>query len=677
MREEHNLRQHAQRISTVAALGDGAEGLNLEQSIIRSWQRCLKDGLVDPFTPRDLDVLEGQTLHEFRDRFDGLLRMSEPELFNLSTAFSGSGYAVILTDSNGRILQHVIEESLEKEFKQAGLWLGADWGEQQVGTNGIGTCISEIQPVTVHKDEHFLSQNINLTCSAAPIFDPHGQLLAVLDTSCCGSVDSRTSQTHTRALVTTYARMIEGRHFLREFRNQRVLRFHTRAECVALPSEALLALSEDARILACNEMALQVLGLTNRKQLIGSELSELVGNDLNNLLFASDYKDIDTILPFRHRANGSRFFGFIYRYREPSPRRGHTIPPSSMNPEECRGELCDLAKLAGSDPHMREISRKARLVIDKRIPILLQGETGTGKDLFSQAMHRASKRKDKPFVALNCASIPESLIESELFGYKHGAFTGARREGRRGKLIESNGGTLFLDEIGDMPLNMQSRLLRVLETEEVVPLGAEELIKVELNIVAATHRDLGQLISEGSFREDLYYRLNGITLHLLPLRSRQDLRSIILKVLEAENDTGKKLRVSPETVNHLLGYPWPGNLRQLRNVIRTAIALCEDEVIDLEHINLPTVFNQISTPAEISPVQREHSIEAPPQANDENQNPLRSAEHQVILESLDTHNWNISRTADALDMSRNTLYRKMRKHGIKTEKLKTGLIENP
>jgi transcriptional regulator of acetoin/glycerol metabolism len=669
MAQNQKLRQHAQRISSVAALHDDIDDLGIEREIIRSWQRCLSEEQLDPFKPRSPNVLEPQTLHELRSHYEPFIRLSEPELANLASALSGSGYAVILTDNKGLILNHKVEDNLTKEFKKAGLWQGADWGEEHVGTNGIGTCISEMRPVTVHRDEHFLRQNIDLSCSASPILDPHGNLLTVLDASCCGSEDSRASQIHTRALVVSYARLIEGRYFLREFRNQRVLRFHSRVECVALPNEAMLALGEDNRVLAANIVALQLLGVQDRGMLIGRELSEIVGNDLDSLLFASKSNE-GTVLPFRLQENGARFFGFIYRYKEPAPLRGLTIKPATRSPDECRDELCNLNRLAGEDPQMLEAAKRALRVVDKRIPILLQGETGTGKDLFSQAIHKASKRKDKPFVALNCASIPESLIESELFGYKHGAFTGARREGRRGKLIESSGGTLFLDEIGDMPLNMQSRLLRVLETEEVVPLGAEQLIKVDLNIVAATHRDLVQLINEGAFREDLYYRLNGITLYLPALRERQDLRNIILKVLEAENDTGKKLQITPEAISQLLKYPWPGNLRQLRNVIRTAVALCDGDVIDISHINLPTLVERNRRSAQIYPMETKPSTAN----NDElssiepvSDNPLRSAEHLVILNALKTHNWNISRTADALDMSRNTLYRKMQKHDIKPE----------
>jgi transcriptional regulator of acetoin/glycerol metabolism len=561
-------------------------------------------------------------------------------------------------------LQQVIEESIERQFRAAGLCLGSDWGESQAGTNGIGTCVAERRPVTVHKDEHFLSQNIGLTCSAAPIHDPHGNLLAVLDSSSCSSVDSRASQIHTRALVAAYARLIESQHFLREYRNQKILRFQDRAELVTLPDKALIALSEDNRVLAANDVTLKLLKIVDRSQIVGKELSEVIGDDLGEL-FDNPGRGPETIHPFRDQRNGRQFYGLLYKCKLPQRRRGLTVPPTPVSADDCRGQLCELSVLAGDDPQMQEAARRARKIVDKRIPILIQGETGTGKDLFSQALHRASRRKDKPFVALNCASIPETLIESELFGYKHGAFTGASREGRRGKIIESSGGTLFLDEIGDMPLNMQSRLLRVLETQEVAPLGSEKTVQVELNIVSATHRDLGQLVSEGRFREDLYYRLNGITIYLPPLRCRSDLSAIMMKVFEAENDTGGNVRISPEAMATLLRYPWPGNLRQLRNVIRAAIALSDGGIVNVSDINLPAAKG---LPSERVPATVDEPDSAVGDLADDEANPLNSAEHQVILASLNTHSWNISRTAEALDMSRNTLYRKMRKHGISPDR---------
>ncbi len=519
--------------------------------------------------------------------------------------------------------------------------------------------------MTVHRGDHLLGQNIHLTCSAAPIRDVEGRIIAALDASCCSAEDSRATQSHARALVSTSARIIENQLFLHQFLDQRVLRFHHRPEYIALPHEALLAVDEDGKVIAVNQATLDLLGADARSDLVGRPLEELIGGELERLLVADQPTEI--IHPFRDSRHGMRFYGALHNGDRAIPNRhsGITVAPTRQDPDACRGELCDLDTLAGRDLVMQKSAHRARRVMNKHIPIILTGETGTGKELFSRAVHVASERRERPFVALNCAAIPESLIESELFGYKHGAFTGARKEGRRGKIIESSGGTLFLDEIGDMPVTMQSRLLRVLETQEVVPLGAERSIEVDLNIIAASHRDLLQLVDDGLFREDLFYRLNGITLYLTPLRNRCDLRDLVLKILAVENDTGIDLEVSLEAISALLSYRWPGNIRQLRNVIRTAVALCEDGVIVRDDLNLPPPGCDRDPLSDSI----DDELSAFVDQDTEEANPLHSAEHQVIQSSLEANDWNVSRTADALHMSRNTLYRKMRKHGLERERM--------
>ena len=222
---------------------------------------------------------------------------------------------------------------------------------------------------------------------------------------------------------------------------------------------------------------------------------------------------------------------------------------------------------------MLRIVRSARRVAASAVSVMIQGATGTGKELFARALHAASGRS--PFIALNCAAIPESLIESELFGYKSGAFTGARREGMKGTILQASGGTLFLDEIGDMPLALQTRLLRVLEEHEVVPLGADKPMKVDLRVVCASHQNLRSMIARGQFREDLYYRLNGITLELPRLADRTDKDQLIRKLLGAETSDGRPVAIETDAFNVLLNYDWPGNIRELRNVIRTALAICD------------------------------------------------------------------------------------------------------
>ncbi len=664
MAKQHIQHQHAQNVYAVLADDNTSTDSPLASLILTSWRRCAVNDELDPLHIHKPEVIDATALRMLQGRFQGFLRLAEPEMRNLYSSLKGSGYALILTNDQGVILNHLNSDGMEQEFREAGLWLGANWGESYLGTNGIGTCIAEDRPLTVHKDEHFLTQNINLTCSAAPIHDPHGNLLAVLDASRCSSEDSLSAQILARALVANSAQIIENQFFLHELRNQRILRFHRSANHLGLPTEGLLAIGEDNRVLALNEGAIDILGLKNRHQLLEKELDFVLGKDLDDLMMSAT-RDDNRVRAFRDQRNGEKLFGYLHHFKErPKRRNGIRIPPAKVDSDACRGELCNLAVLAGEDPSMQESARRAKRVMNKRIPILLHGETGTGKELFTHAIHLASERRDKPFVALNCASIPESLIESELFGYRQGAFTGARREGRRGKIIESDGGTLFLDEIGDMPMTMQSRLLRVLETREVVPLGGDQAINVDLHVVTASHRDLRQLVRTGEFRQDLYFRLNGITLELPPLRDRRDLHNIILKVLEAENDTGEELKISKDAMEALLNYEWPGNLRQLRYVIRTAVALCEQGELQLDDFNIDyTLPLTAEAPApQFQPIASPVAATEPPRA--EAENPLQSAEQQVIVSSLGANDWNITRTASALGMSRNTLYRKMKKLGI-------------
>jgi len=314
------------------------------------------------------------------------------------------------------------------------------------------------------------------------------------------------------------------------------------------------------------------------------------------------------------------------------------------------------------DPRLVQRLETARRVIARQTPVLLCGETGSGKEVFARAIHESSPHAGGAFVAVNCASLPETLIESELFGYRAGAFTGAQRTGRRGKILQADGGTLFLDEIADMPLDLQARLLRVLDERQVTPLGTEETHAVDFQLVSASHRHLPTLVREGKFREDLYYRLAGIELMLPPLRERSDRRDLIHAVLLAEG--GPEARLTPDAERLLLDHPWPGNVRQLRHVLRTAAALADGEAITREH--LPSLVSPSAppAPAPVSAPAQLVSAVPPPQPEPElpvKLNPIQANERQVLLQLLEHHRWNVSNVAKALDVSRNTLYRKLHK----------------
>ena len=338
-------------------------------------------------------------------------------------------------------------------------------------------------------------------------------------------------------------------------------------------------------------------------------------------------------------------------------------PPSGSVGAVLAGHCLTLEELAGDDPQMLRNVRCAYRIADTDIPVLIQGPTGSGKEAFARAIHLASRRAERPFVAVNCAAIPETLIESELFGYRPGAFTGARREGLRGRIAQSSGGTLFLDEIGDMPLALPSRLLRVLEEHQILPLGSDSACMVELHVMAASHRNLTEMIRCGTFREDLYYRLNGLTLELPALSDRADKERVIVATLAAESGLLGATHVEPEALASLLSYPWPGNVRELRNVIRTALVISDSGIIRLSDL-----------PAQLGAVRPDY---ASPPAAGVRSDLLRSAERAALLRVIDVNRGNMSRAAAELGVSRNTLYRKMKRHGIAPQTWRAGALRDP
>ncbi|MBK8184016.1 MAG: sigma-54-dependent Fis family transcriptional regulator [Candidatus Competibacteraceae bacterium] len=614
----------------------------LETSIERSWLRCAEHRGIDPARFHRTQVLESTSVRERQERLKAFLEIAKIETSHLYQRIAGSGFAIILTDSDGVIVNWTADGSLQKSFEQSGLWLGALWDEANEGTNGIGTALIERKALTVHGDEHFRSQHAKLTCSAAPIFDPEGQLLVVLDISSVTSQDSKQSQLHTLALAALSARTMEYHYFLHLFRKQWVLRFHRRPEFIGQGSEGLLAFDENGCILAINQTASDQLQQP-RTQTIGQPISALFVSGLEHLLGHALNRS-GTLWPIRDQT-GQAFFALLHRTeRQPAshPPRSTATAVKSLSPPLPSAALEGFAE---TDPLMAYNVRCAQRVMNKRVSILLTGETGTGKEIFTKAIHDASARAHNPFVAVNCAAIPENLIESELFGYKYGAFTGARQEGRRGKILQANGGTLFLDEIGDMPLLLQTRLLRVLEAKEVLPLGSDTPVPVDLYVISATHRNLLDAIASGAFREDLYYRLNGLELRIPALRERMDRELLIHTLLATESD-GANVRLAEDAFAALDAYSWPGNIRQLRNVLRTAVALCEDNLIRVE--DLPNEIAN-STP---------HRLACDTASG------LAQAERDALLRHLNHHGWNISSTAAQLGVSRNTLYRKLHKHKI-------------
>ncbi|MCW7538667.1 sigma-54-dependent Fis family transcriptional regulator [Aquabacterium sp. A7-Y] len=645
-----------------------------QESITRSHQRCEALGLRRLERP-DLAPVSRPELALARERNHRLLQHAAPVMEQLLEQILATRSIVVLSDAHGTVLHSVGPSDFLERAAQVALAPGADWSEQHKGTNAVGTALITEAPSVVHGGEHYLQANGFLTCSAAPIFDPRGELLGVLDVS----GDCSSYHPHTLGLVKMSVRMIENRWLREDHRKVLRLHFHARAEYIDTLMEGILAIDRDGRVLGANRSALEQLGVSGAALrmntlvgLFGIPVDALVdhfrspvaaplclcGSNGQQVYVRARFNwtgwarlqgdtpandgpvDVVSQVPAIAAAPGSAM-----------PAAAHPTGPA----DETREPAAALEALHSGDAQMASVVGKIRRVLDRGIPVLILGETGTGKELLARAIHQDSSRARRPFIAVNCASLPEALIEAELFGYEEGAFTGARRKGAPGKIVQAHGGTLFLDEIGDMPLALQARLLRVLQERQVTPLGSTRSVEVDVAVISATHCRLQEMIQRQAFREDLYYRLNGLAVRLPALRERTDLMRLVEKILRSESK-GRVPQLDAEVTRLVLRYRWPGNIRQLCNVLRTAAVMAAGEAL-ITRAHLPDDF--------LDDAQR-GAVEAPwaPQAPTEEEcgaaGTLEELELQAIRRGIEEAGGNISVASRRLGISRNTIYRKLR-----------------
>ncbi|MGD9833593.1 MAG: sigma-54-dependent Fis family transcriptional regulator [Piscinibacter sp.] len=652
--------------------------------IQQSHERCAALGLTRIERP-DYSPLMRSDLNVAKERNQRLFAHAAPVMEMLLEQIVDTESMIVLTDAQGTILHAVGDDDFLERAGKVALSPGVNWAEQSKGTNAIGTALFEERPTLVHADEHFMHANHFLTCSAAPIFDPRGNMLGVLDVS----GDHRSYHQHTMGLVRMSARMIENHWLSDDYSNRLRLHFHSRAEFIGTLLEGIIVVGADGKILGANRSALDQLAMTGIS-LRGHTLTTLFGTTV-----AAVHDHFRTPLPVPMKLSlpnglhfhvsaridwaGRRVFGGLPEGFDDSAAKSEeraALPATAGSAQSAPKPPAGLQFLQTGDAQIEAVVQKVRRIINRDIPLLVLGETGTGKELLARAVHQESNRAKQPFVAVNCASIPESLIEAELFGYEDGAFTGARRKGAVGRIVQANGGTLFLDEIGDMPLALQARLLRVLQERVVTPLGSHKHIAVDIAVIGATHRNLREMIEKQQFREDLYYRLNGLVLKLPPLRERSDLAVVARRILQGECPQGAP-EIGPRVMDLLGRYHWPGNIRQLANVLRTAAVMaCGEGQITEAHLSddfledvrsLPPravlhsapvmapplaaapapVVAPVAAPAPVAPV-------PPPNRT------LEEIEIDMIRAALEAAGGNISEASKRLGISRNTIYRKLR-----------------
>ncbi|MCM2318603.1 MAG: sigma-54-dependent Fis family transcriptional regulator [Pseudomonas sp.] len=554
-----------------------------------------------------------------------LLDAATPQLDYLARQLGDTGL-IILGDGEARVLAIEGQTAQLPGLGLHDLQVGSCWSEALRGTNALGTTLVEGRPTLIDCGEHYLDRLSPFSCTSVPIRCPQGGVLGVLDLTRVGLMPQPQDNLATLLLA---ASQIESRLFAALYPEQLVVAFHLRRQYLDSPWQGLLALGLDGEVMAANDEACALLELP-REALLGRRCAELLGGSGAQQLLRRLLQGGVQLL---QTARGE----FCCRTLQ-VPAAASAGLWTVARPAPPRADC--LEALAGDDPRLARALRMARQGLAGGLPVLLLGETGTGKEVVAQALHQASARADKPFVAVNCAAIPEGLIESELFGYREGAFTGSRKGGMVGRLLQANGGTLFLDEIGDMPLTLQARLLRVLQERKVLPLGGGAEQDIDVAIICATHRDLRAQVQDKGFREDLYYRINGISLRLPALREREDLAALIERLLHKLGAAGVHLDAD---LQELFGhYDWPGNIRQLEMVLRAALAMREadERVLGLDHLS-DSLLDELT-------------------ASTRQASSIRENELKLIRDTLERQQGNVSAAAEALGISRATLYRKLK-----------------
>ncbi|MHA7879236.1 MAG: sigma-54-dependent Fis family transcriptional regulator [Saccharospirillum sp.] len=625
-----------------------------KEVIEESWFRCEQFGLEHGSTP-DFSTLPDGELSDLISEHRYLLDTTENEVLPYyENILSNSACMIVLADRQGHVLNTWGQSRFGKVNKH-GLIGGNQWAEAGVGTNAIGTALATGQAIQVGRDEHFLRANRYMVGSASPIYNINNDLVGVLDISS----DAYLPQDHTLGMVKLMSLSVENRLIFLAFQKDHfIITFNTNVVSLDSHWSGILVLDDNGTIVSANRRAeivlAQDLALMNVNQVFDCEMREIKQHPQNlpmKLRALGRYQMYIKVIPplapvmrapdFRNRpdyvppdADAPRFD--LTGYTEATA-EDVVAQPASRVPA-LPDNVIPIEELEHGDERVRRVVRQAHKIMEKDIPILIHGETGAGKEILVRSLHYHSSRRREMLVAVNCAAIPAELVESELFGYEKGAFTGAHTKGSIGLIRRAHKGTLFLDEIGEMPLTVQSRLLRVLQERVVSPLGSTEAFPVDIKLISATNRILKEEVQAGHFREDLYYRISGLNIELPALRQRADKRAVIEYVHQRLRLEEPAPPLTAAILDQLVAHPWPGNMRQLVHVLKVAIAMADGD--PLEDWHLPDdFFDDLGQNAEATQINQHEPFEI------------------LIPRLLREYNGNVSQTAKAAGVSRNTVYK--------------------
>ena len=622
----------------------------LRSVIARSWERCLSLG-VDPSGQCPQRISDSE-LHARLEKNEPLLRAAAPFMESLYQFLQSSGFVVLLADADTCMLKVIGTE--HTDAKAAACHApGAIWKEDYAGNTAIGMALIEGMPLQIHALEHYCEALHPWTCSAAPIRDTDGNLIGVLDMS----GGRELVHCHTLGMVVAAVTAIENQMAMDRAARELKTANQYKSAIVEAISDGLLTIDNRGFVTYMNLAGARILG-ADQRGVIGRHIQEVVDyrpDILNVLASGEGYTDkeffhkspkrslhlIKTAVPIRDENGG--IVGVVDVFREAKRVRQMV---NQMIGAHANFTFDDFV---GRTTEIQDVLRLARAAAESSSNVLILGESGTGKEILAQAIHNGSRRKEGPFVAVNCAAIPRELIESELFGHEEGAFTGARRGGRPGKFELANGGTIFLDEIGDMPPDMQVKLLRVLQERKLVRVGGSHYIDINVRVIAATNRDLLAEVEDGNFRRDLYYRLNVLLITMVPLRHwMEDLPLLVDHIIGKLNrKLGKSIKgVAPAAMERLRGHFWPGNVRELENVLERAMHISQGDLLDAE------CLPRLGRAEGVTPAMRQGAVS------------IDEVEKVTIARTMEAMGGNVTRAAQVLRISRNTLYNKIRRYGL-------------
>lgn len=648
-----------------------------EQLVTDSWQRCRDFGLQHDTTP-DLYKLQNADTRILLESHRSLIKTTDHAVLPYyDNILSKSPCLILLTDREGQILNSWGEKRFLSSAQTPWFNAGSSWQEQSAGTNAIGTALAAGQAVQIERDEHFLKRHRYMIGSASPIFDVNNELIGVLDISS----DTYMPQAHTLGMVRLMAQSIENRLIVDKYsKDHYILTLNSHADNLDSQWSGLLVIRSDGKIVSFNRRAELLLNY------------DLVHSYIENIVDCN----VDTL---RQHSKKSSFslrvldkYTMYARLQEPSALALSSHSVTSLVASHSSQPSClGLDQLEFGDPKFKKAIEQGKKIIEKDIPILIYGETGVGKEVFVKALHKHSSRNNKELMALNCAAIPADLVESQLFGYVKGAFTGADSKGSIGLIRKADKGILFLDEIGDMPLSVQGRLLRVLQERKVTPLGSSESYPVDVKLISATNCHLKTLVQQGTFRKDLFYRVSGLNIELPALQNRLDKQPLLANIIASKCQPDQLIQLHPDIMKLFVKHPWPGNIRQFISVLEIALAMADGDMLEAEHLpddffddlkdelnnkfgkELANEFGRESAKGlrqELTQIDEQSAVITKPveqgvQVSDQLLASLQGTELEQTLACYHQCNKNVSQTALALGVSRNTLYKRLRELGLK------------